>query len=139
MDAFVIDARRGGPHAAIADDAAKEYNPTWSPDGTQLAFQRIVEPSERVNGRQCTMAVWITDHDGTNPRRLQTLGSDDTQPPLWSPDGTRIVGITVEVIDGVEHYDLYIETVDGSSPVVIVDDVGYATWQPVVAPIGPGV
>jgi hypothetical protein len=65
------------------------------------------------------------------------LGTDDSQPPFWSPDGTRIVGNTVRVVGSAEHYDMYIETVDGSSPIVTVEDAGFATWQPVAASLGP--
>jgi Tol biopolymer transport system component len=137
MDAFALDPGESS-QVALAEDPAKEYNPIWSPDGSRLAFQRIVEPTEYVHGRPCTMAVWIADADGANAYRLDGLGTDDTQPPFWSPDGTRIVGNTVDVIDGVEHYDMYIETVDGSSPIVTVDDAGFATWQPVAALLGPG-
>ena len=135
MDAFAIAADGSGTDVLTADPA-KEYNPIWSPDGRQLAFQRIVEPSGYVNFRPCTMAVWIADADGANARRIEGLGSDQTQPPLWSPDGTRIVGNTVDVIDGEEHYDMYIATVDGGSSLVTVDDVGYATWQPVPGALG---
>jgi Tol biopolymer transport system component len=134
MDAFALDADGSGP-VALSTDPAKEYNPIWSPDGSRLAFQRIVEPTEYVHGRPCTMAVWIADADGANAHRLKGLGTDDTQPPFWSPDGTRIVGNSVDVIDGIEHYDMYIETIDGTSPIVTVDDVGFATWQPVAAPL----
>jgi Tol biopolymer transport system component len=111
---------------------AKEFNPIWSPDGQRLALQRIVDPSRYLDGRPCTMEVWITDAEGANGSPLQTLTSDDSQPPLWSPDGSRIVGNTIRMVGGVEHYDLYVETVDGSSPVMTVEDVGFATWQPVV-------
>jgi Tol biopolymer transport system component len=134
MDAYVMPADGSGP-VLVTTSSDKEYNPLWSPDGRHLALQRIVEPSEWINRRPCTMAVWVTDADGANAHRLEVLGTDDSQPPLWSPDGTRIVGNTVDVIDDVEHYDMYIETIDGSSPVVYVDDVGFATWQPVVAPL----
>jgi hypothetical protein len=83
------------------------------------------------------MAAWVINADGTNPHRLPGLGTDDGQAPLWSPDGTRLVGSTVRVVAGVEHYDMYIVTVDGSSPMVTVDDVGFAMWQPVAAPLPP--
>jgi dipeptidyl aminopeptidase/acylaminoacyl peptidase len=139
MDAFVIKVWRPGQSAMAAGDA-KEYNPIWSPDGQTIAFQRIVDPSEYIDNRPCTMAVWIADvvdMGVTNERQLSVRTTDDAQPPLWSPDGTRIVGNTIHVRDGVEHGDLYIETIDGISPPVYVEDVGYATWQPIAAPLGP--
>ena len=137
MDAFIVKADGSGQRA-LAADAAKEYNPTWSPDGKRLAFQRIVDRSEWVNGRPCTMATWVTDVGGTNQRRLEGLLSDQALPPLWSPDGTGLTGSGIEVIAGTEQYPLHIVSVDGSSPLVKVGDaVGSATWQPVAAPLPP--
>jgi Tol biopolymer transport system component len=134
LDAFVLKADGSGQRT-IADAKAKEYNPTWSPDGRRLAFQRIVDYTEYVNRRPCTMATWIVDADGENERRLEGLGSDDWQPSFWSPDGTRLLVNTIHMIDGREHYDLSIITADGSGPVVVIDDVDIATWQPVAAPL----
>jgi Tol biopolymer transport system component len=133
MDAFLLtrDPTKRG-QSAVGPGDAKEYNPIWSPGGEHLALQQIVDPSRYVHGRPCTMEVWITDAQGANGSPLQTLTSDDSQPPLWSPDGTRIVGNTIRMVGGDEHYDLYVETIDGSSPVMTVEDVGFATWQPVV-------
>jgi Tol biopolymer transport system component len=83
------------------------------------------------------MAPWIVDADGTDERRLEGLSADDTQPPFWSPDGTRIVGSTIRSAGSPQHWDLFVVTVDGSAPMVIVPDVGVATWQPVAAPLPP--
>ena len=136
LDAFVVKADGSGVRA-VASEAAKEYNPAWSRDGRRLAFQRIVDASEYVNGRPCTMAIWVSDADGTNPRRLPGLGTDDFQPPFWSPDASRLVGNTVRVVNGIEHYDLYIVNADGTGPLVTVEDAGLASWQPLAAPLPP--
>ena len=48
------------------------------------------------------------------------------------PDGTRIMGNMVRMVGFDEHYDLYVETVDGSSPLMTIEDGDYATWQPAV-------
>ena len=136
LDVLAVKADGSGQRT-LAADPAKEYNPIWSPDGRQVAFQRIVAQAEYVNGRPCTMATWVMNADGTNPHRLPGLGTDASQAPLWSPDGTRLVGNTVRVVSGAEHYDLYIVTAGGSGPMVTVDDVGIATWQPLAAPLPP--
>ena len=136
LDAFILKADGSGQRT-VAAEAAKEYNPTWAPDGLRLAFQRIVDPSEYVHGRPCTMATWVANADGSNAHRVPGLGTDDAQPPFWSPDGTRLLGNTVRVVGGNEHYDLYIVTIDGSSPMVTIEDVDVATWQPLAAPLPP--
>lgn len=136
LDAFVVKADGSGQRT-VAGDAAKEYNPTWSPDGLRLAFQRIVDPSDYLHGRPCTMATWVANADGSNAHRVPGLGTDAAQAPFWSPDGTRLLGNTVRVVSGAEHYDMYVVTIDGSSPMVTVEDVDVATWQPRAAPLPP--
>jgi Tol biopolymer transport system component len=134
LDVFVVKADGSGQRA-VAAETAKEYDPTWSPDGLKLAFLRIVDPSEDVNGRPCTVAMWVANADGSNAHRVPGLGTDPGQSPFWSPDGTRLLGNTVRVVGGNEHYDMYIVTIDGSSPTVTIDDVDIATWQPLAAPL----
>src|SRR5688572_13232816 len=58
--------------------------PTWSPDGTQIAFQR-----DRSVGALPFTNLWVMNADGSNERRLDTAG-DQVSRPAWSPDGSRI-------------------------------------------------
>ena len=51
--------------------------PSWSPDGTQIAF----------NG---SWNIYVMDADGSNLRQL-TSHSPVNGAPSWSPDGTQIV------------------------------------------------
>lgn len=64
----------------------REYNPHWSPDGTQLTYWR--DPYR--DGKPTGVSVWVMDADGSNARQLTDpalmAGSPD-----WSPDGAWIV------------------------------------------------
>lgn len=60
----------------LTDSPANDFDPSWSPDGTLIAFR-----SER-NGEP---EIWLMDIDGTDQRRL-TAGFS----PAWSPDGSLI-------------------------------------------------
>jgi Tol biopolymer transport system component len=66
--------RRGG---------ADELNPNWSPDGTQIAFER----NRLFDVRQSD--IWLMNSDGSGKRRITATRVYETN-PVFSPDGTRI-------------------------------------------------
>jgi Tol biopolymer transport system component len=68
------------------------YTPSWSPDGTHIAYTRFDFRDLTCKG--CPGSIWIADADGRNPRLVVpgdegNLGSAIA--PSWSPDGTRIL------------------------------------------------
>jgi dipeptidyl aminopeptidase/acylaminoacyl peptidase len=64
----------------LTNDLEAENYPSWSPDGTRLAYQRDLNGS----------AIYVINADGTGKQRLSpTPGLDVT--PSWSADGTQIV------------------------------------------------
>ncbi len=90
-DLWLKDAD-GGNAVKVAGGSGWYENPTWSPDGTMLAFDStIVGPVGNI---------WIVNADGTGKTRLTgaTKHSFDCTPewidyrgPLWSPDGTKLL------------------------------------------------
>jgi Tol biopolymer transport system component len=88
---FVLRTDLNGKHTRWLLRPRLDASPTWSPDGTQLAFTR--------DG-----AVFLEDADGGVLRSTGLKGSD----PAWSPDGEHIV-----VALGL---DLVIANADGSEP-----------------------
>jgi Tol biopolymer transport system component len=67
----------------------REYNPRWSPDGTQLVYWR--NPYE--NGQSTGTAVYVINADGTNQRQVTdpTMFGGEAD---WSHDGQWIVFTT---------------------------------------------
>lgn len=86
-------------------------HPTWSPDGTKIAFIRSTPGSGRSD-------IYMMDADGSNLTRLTaTLGGQQRSFSglSWSPDGTKIVFSTR---DDPAHgnNDIYVINSDGTEP-----------------------
>src|SRR5262245_21600198 len=70
----------GGVAKPITDDSMDARQPSWSPDGTRIAFQAY---------RTSTWQIWTVKADGTDLRPVTSSPYDDRE-PAWSPDGRRI-------------------------------------------------
>lgn len=68
-----------GTALRLTSDPASDWNATWSPDGTRVAF---------VSRRNENNNIWIMNADGTNQTQLTEL--KNAYSPSWSPDGTKI-------------------------------------------------
>ena len=77
--------------------------PTWSPDGTKIAFGRGGE-------------IWIMNTDGTQRTSITADVYPVAEHPAWSPDGTRIA-FTGTVIQS----DIYTIRPDGTGLVNVTD------------------
>lgn len=64
----------------VTDDGGDDGWPSWSPDGSRIAFH-----SDRSGNQD----IWLANADGTGLARLTHHPADDRF-PNWSPDGTRI-------------------------------------------------
>jgi hypothetical protein len=66
----------------VTTDPAIDWDPAWSPDGSEIAFGH--------EGEGAPFHVWAVRPDGTGLRRI----TPDEAPgltPSWSPDGSRLV------------------------------------------------
>jgi len=74
---YVAD-RDGGNARRLTFLPARNTEPTWSPDGTQIAFTS--QPSDG------TAEIWVINTDGTNPVNLTTdQPGANKRSPAWSP------------------------------------------------------
>ena len=75
----------GSNEARLTASVAPDRSPSWSPDGTQIAFVTYPDGSSESNSE-----IHVMNADGTGQTRLTTNMVSDGQ-PTWSPDGSRIV------------------------------------------------
>jgi Tol biopolymer transport system component len=112
-----------GAGAAPAHLAANRFvgndAPTWSPDGTHIAFTSF------RNGRS---DIYVVNSDGSGERRLTTNPAADDL-ATWSPDGTRIAFVSNR--DG--NFDIYVMNADGTSETRLTtepEDDFSPSWAP---------
>ncbi len=62
---------------------ANDLSPTWSPDGSRIAF---------VSNRDGSYGLWIINSDGSNPHKIVIFSNQGgfSNTPKWSPDGSKI-------------------------------------------------
>ncbi len=70
----------GSGRRRLTDNQFWEFGPSWSPDGTQIAFERSLEKDIQ----KCQL--FIMNADGTNQQQLTHTGKTNRN-PTWSPDG----------------------------------------------------
>src|SRR5215467_9515061 len=73
-------ALAAGPILQVTADGTSSVRPSWSPDGTRIAFQT----SENNAYHVYTMAA-----DGSDRQPVTQAGNDDRH-PTWSPDGKQL-------------------------------------------------
>lgn len=73
----------------ITSGTTDDSNPSWSPDGTEIAFisRRGAADPERTTNAD----LWAVEaRSGAAPRRITSTPFAEGGRPVWSPDGTRI-------------------------------------------------
>jgi TolB protein len=121
-DIYFINADGTGLTQVTSDPAA-EFDPTWAPDGSQLAYRH-------QTGDDQSSDIFVIRANGTG---RQNVSGDDDAPdwgPAWSPDGNWIAWNTAA--DAGVGFDLGLVHPDGASRTAIKPGVfvEYPSWSP---------
>ncbi len=109
---FVVDADGSGQGQVTGggQGIVRNVQPSWSPDGTSIAFVRQVDSES---------AIYVVQPDGTQLHRLAEISGTSAGEPAWSPDGSTIA-YTNGVNSGYSRYgfppgqEIFVVNADGS-------------------------
>ena len=111
-DIFVMMADGSKPRNLTNNRTSSDSNPSWSPDGTKIAFESHHDDSSDV---------YVIHADGKNLIQLTRTPESDGQ-PSWSPDGRKIAFTSRR--DGnffgpffVPDYEVFVMDADGDNVV----------------------
>ena len=103
----------------ITADTTDEYNPSWSPDGTRMAF---------ASWRTGNEDIWVKDLTTGELTQITSYQGMDVY-PTWSPDGTRIAFLS----DRSGSWNIWVKDLTtGASTRTTphVKAVGWPSWSP---------
>jgi Tol biopolymer transport system component len=102
---YVMNAQDGSNQTNLTLDPATDEFPSWSPDGTKIAF---------VTGTD----IYVMNADGSGQTNISHNPAFE-QHPSWSPDGTKIAFTSYR--DG--NTDIYVMNAqDGSNQTRLTDN-----------------
>ena len=93
---LVLMRTDGSETVRLLDDAAKDRNATWSPDGESIGF---------MSTRSGVWELWSIQRDGSDLRQLTDLKADVYE-AVWAADGRRaLTSVTVSPPFGMWVFD----------------------------------
>ena len=115
----------GSNQERLTDGPWFDGEPSWSPDGSRIAFV-----TNRSNDEFFDKEIYVMGADGSAPANITNNPADDDA-PAWSPNGSRIAFSS----DRDGDREIYVMDADGRDAVRLTDDPA-ADDAPAWAPDG---
>ncbi len=127
-DIWVVNADGTGLTNLTNTPDIGEFDPTWSPDGTRISFNRWDNSISSGD-------IWVMDADGSNQVNL-TNSVDNEFSADWSPDGSQLVFVREVPGQAISiQPDIFTMNADGTNQVNITNaDTG--ELEPAWSPLG---
>jgi dipeptidyl aminopeptidase/acylaminoacyl peptidase len=122
----------GGSPVRLTDPFTHLGDPSWSPDGTRIAF------AGRDTGQESS-GVYVMSADGSDLRLVTELVGFELSAPDWSPDSRSLVFVGLSGASGkaqTTQPDLYSVGVDGSGLTNLTESPEVSEWSPSWSPDG---
>jgi Tol biopolymer transport system component len=123
LDIFSMGADGTGL-TRLTTDPSMDTDPSWSPDGTQVAFVSNRDGSGDISSTD----IYVMDANSRITRLTDDPGEDSE--PAWSPDGTQIAFVSSR---GGQGREVYVMDTDGTNVTQLTDSsdgpVG-PSWSP---------
>jgi TolB protein len=126
-DQIWIIAPDGTQLRKLGDDKGMDYEPSWSPDGTKIAFSSTRDRTTCISTLCGDIYTMNADGTGTITRLTSSVGGN-TQ-PVWSPDGKKIAFVSTRDDPDPDCYqncnsEIYVMNADGGGQTNLTNTSG---------------